>query len=255
VVGGDLKILSTASVGGDLIVYGTSVDMAGTVGRNIHGSAETVRIDGVVEGEINLTVSNLTLGERAEVSGNLTYLSTREVIRAPGASVQGQILKKEVTTDSGNFKDIVIIFLVVLFSALAGHLFFRRAYVNVLDQAEKYTLRNFVIGLGFVIVTPLVSIILLFSTLGSIIGGLLLCVYIAIMLASVIIIPPLLGLFLNKNILKRSGELSVALIISGVFLVMILLFVPIIGPGLVVFLWILASGSLAVFLYRLLRNS
>lgn len=255
VVGGDLKVLSTASIAGDVIIYGASADIAGSVGRNIHGSIENLRLDGKVAGEVNIKTTNLTLGERADIAGNLTYTSPKELVRAQNATVVGQVSRQDVVLEKASAKDFVIVFLVLLFSALAWYLFFRQILFKVIDQSIVHGVRSFMIGFGFIFVLPIASIILLFSTLGSFIGLALLCMYVIVLLAGVIAVGPIVGHLLLKNFSKFSGEKHAILsIILGVLATVALFYVPFLGFILILFIAILAIGSVAVLTYRTLRN-
>ena len=255
VVGGDLKVLSTASIAGDVIIYGASADIAGSVGRNIHGSIENLRLDGKVLGEVNVKTTNLTLGERADIAGNLTYTSPKEMVRAQNATIAGQISRQDVVLETASGKDFVIVFLVLLFSALAWHLFFRQILIKVVEQSLSHSMRSFIIGLGFLFVLPIASLILLFSTLGSLIGLALLCVYVVILLAGVIAVGPIVGKLLLKNFSKLNDDkYAIPSIILGVLSTVVLLYVPFLGFVLLLFIAILAIGSVAVLGYRTLRN-
>ncbi len=254
VIGGDLKVLSTAKIGGDVIFYGGSADIAGLVGRNIHGSIDRLRIDGEIMGDTNVETINLTLGERAKIAGNLIYTSPIELTRAPNSVVNGEVNRQSVVVEEASLKDFVIVFLVLLFSALAWYLFFRAILFKVVDQSLTHGIRSFVIGFGFTLVLPIAALILLFSTLGSFVGLALLSIYLLVLIGGVIAVGPIIGSFLLVKFNQSRERYAVPIIVTGVLSVVVLFYIPVLGPIFLLLMTVLSIGSVAILTYRTLRN-
>ena len=75
----------------------------------------------------------MTLGERSNITGNLSYTSENELIRAAGALVGGKTVQNQPTLISSSVaaKDVLVPFLVILFAALIWYLLFSRFLVKV----------------------------------------------------------------------------------------------------------------------------
>ena len=102
VVGGKVNISSKATIKGDVLFYGGELIMEGAIEGKLLGSSESIRVDGSVKEGIDVTVSALTLGEQANVTGDVSYTSDTDVVRAPNVTVTGSLVKNDVTKDKGS---------------------------------------------------------------------------------------------------------------------------------------------------------
>lgn len=253
VLSGTLNVLSTASVSGDILFFGDSATISGNVGKSIYGVSESIRIDGVVGGDVDVKTLALTLGDRAEVSGMVKYISTNELVRSPQARVVGKIVKNDpVAVDVPTVKDILVPFLILLFAALVWQFMFNKLLSKVVNQGVGYPGRSFLIGLGIMFVVPVVSVILIASALGSLLGATLLFMYVVLILMSVTFGGVLLGAYIYK-LLSKSPVVNIPLVILGTATFFALLFVPFLGVVAFITLQLIALGALATHLYRSVR--
>jgi cytoskeletal protein CcmA (bactofilin family) len=119
VLASNLKVLSTAKISGDLIFFGSNAEISGEVGKSVLGTSDSLRIDGVISGDIDVKTNSLSLGERTDIAGMVKYTSINELVRAQNARVAGKVVKNDpVIVDVGGFRDILIPFLVALFASL-----------------------------------------------------------------------------------------------------------------------------------------
>lgn len=100
-VGGDVMLLSrdmemtdTASVGGDILLYGEDAYLGGTIAGDIKGTAGEVNISGLVKGNINLDVDALIFTPKANVEGNVDYTCEEEADIQAGARIEGSVAQK-----------------------------------------------------------------------------------------------------------------------------------------------------------------
>ena len=76
----------------ELGAYKSSVKNAhAAVGGKVLGTAERVRINSAVAGGVDISTPNLTLGEQANITGDVRYVSDSELVRATGAVVTGVV--------------------------------------------------------------------------------------------------------------------------------------------------------------------
>lgn len=255
VVAGSLTVLSTASVSGDIIFFGTNAEIAGSVGKSIFGTSEKIRVDGTVGGDIDIKTAGLTLGERADVAGLVKYTSGVELVRAQNARVTGSIVKNDpVLAEADGVRTILIPLLVVLFAALVWFLFFRRLLNKVVIHTEEHTLRSMLIGFGIFFLIPIAVGILLMSTLGSLLGVTLLFSYFVLIFVTITILGITVGAYIAKLSTKTSS-VSIPYIVIGTAVVMALLFVPLIGPVVLLAAFFVTLGALSTHVYRLIRFS
>lgn len=256
VVAGSLKVLSTAKVTGDIIFFGTDAEISGEVGKSVLGTSESIRIDGVVGGDVDVKTAGLVLGERADVVGVVKYTSATEMVRAQNARVAGKVVKNDplITEAGGGLRELLVPVLITLFAALVWFLFFRRLLEKVVVQANTYLLRSMLIGFGLFFLVPIAVGILVMSTLGSLLGVTLLFIYLVLILASVTISGVVAGSYLSKFVSKAS-LVTIPYILVGTLATIVLLYIPVVGPLIFIGLLLTTLGALATHLYRQTRFS
>ncbi len=255
VVAGSLKVLSTASVQGDIIFFGTSADIAGTVGKSIFGTSEKIRVDGAVGGDIDIKTTGLTLGEQADVTGVVKYMSAAEIVRAQNARVAGAVVKNDpVMADANEAKNILVPLLVVLFAALVWFLFFKRLLGNVVTHSVEHTLRSMLIGFGLFFLVPIAVGILVMSTLGSLLGITLFFAYFVLIFVTLTVLGITLGAYIAKLTTKKA-TVSIPYIVLGTSVAVALSLVPLVGPIVLLATFLITLGAVSTHLYRLVRFS
>jgi hypothetical protein len=235
VIGDTVKVLSTATIGGDLVVYGNTVEVAGAVGGSILGQYETLRVDTTVAGAVDVSVVSLTLGDRADIGGNLEYASNEQLVRAQNAKVGGEISRSDVLVEEADFKSVfrvlLILELVVLFSVLAWFLVSRRMLLSVVTRALRPTIRATTIGFVTFLAAPVILGVLLVSVIGTVIGLIGFLLYALLLILSFLGAMAVTGSFILK-LFKKTDSLEVTpyTIVIGVVASFLLLLVPFIGP-------------------------
>jgi cytoskeletal protein CcmA (bactofilin family) len=255
VVAASLKVLSTAKVAGDILFFGSEAEVAGQVGKSIFGTSESLRVDGVVGGDIDVTANKITLGEQADITGMVKYVSLNELVRAQNARVAGKVVKNDpLAVAETTARDLLIPLLVLLFAALVWYLLFPRLLGRVVVQGTEHAGRSLMVGFGFLILTPIAAGILMASALGALLGLALFFLYFGVVLMSVSVVAAVAGVYLYK-IVKKDASVSLPKVILGGVTTYLLLFVPVVGPLVLVLLWLLTLGALATHLYRSIRVS
>jgi len=246
VVGRNVNILSTATVGGDVLVYGGDLTIAGAVTGTVVGRANTLRIDGPVGKDVNVTTEQLVLGDRAAIAGGVTYVSNELLTRAQNASVTGEVVRNDMVADPGELRPtlVVVPFLMVLFSVLVWFLVGRSLLQAVVDQSLTNTLRPALLGLFGVLILPMVIAIMLVSVLGTLVGILALFVYIVLLILSLIGMGAVAGVWLQKAFNQPITSLSLATILLGTFFVAVCVLLPVVGPVVLLVLFVVTFGSL-----------
>jgi len=94
IIGGTLNISGT--IGRDLLVAGEEVSLSSTaeIGNDLLLGAGTALIDGLIKGDVNSGVENLTILSTASIQGKLTYISENEATIQSGSQIKGPIIHK-----------------------------------------------------------------------------------------------------------------------------------------------------------------
>ena len=200
VLAGTVKVLSTASIGGDLVVYGGNVEVSGSVGGNIIGSAKTLRIDAPVAGDVDVTTNTFTLGDRADITGSVRYVSAAMLVRGQNAKVGGEISRSDVVNKDSNTatKAVLVPVLMVLFSTLVWYLLARRYLDRIIKRALVRGIRPMATGFIAFFATPLISVVLIMTILGAFVGATALVAYIFAILLALVSSTAVLGQFIMK---------------------------------------------------------
>lgn len=252
VFGGLLQILSTAHVTGDVIFYGGEAEINGTVDGSVFGTADDMRIDAAIGGDIDMTIgSRFALGARAEVAGAVQYTSAVEMARAPEAVVFGDVHRVVPGSDTTHAHYALIPMLVIIFAALAGYLLFKQHVQGVADTVRSSYGMQGLIGLSVLVSVPLVSVLLLVSILGILPGLMLLFGYVVLVLGAFVVAGMVFGTVL-LGLLRKSTQLTALTVVIGVVLFELMSFIPFVGPLLAFVFFLMVLGGITTKLYRAL---
>lgn len=248
VVGRQVKILSTATISGDVIVFVNDFIQDGTIGGQILGTITNARLNGVTTGDVNITTYNLTLGERAALAGQLSYISQQEYTRHPNASVAGSIARNDPvrpTTDlMGAWRVIAISIFMLLFGTLTLYVVLKRrvTYLATAVLSQPFW-RSALIGFAVLVTTPFVISLLLVSMIGSLVGILVLILFIGLLIVSGMLLPVVTGALLATAV-RQTMETAFLmwLLLAAVFLIAVLP-LPVVGPIVGLTLLLITIGT------------
>lgn len=255
VVAGKLTISSSAQIEGDILFYGGELVVEGAVRGKLLGSAESVRVDAELGKGLDMDVRSLTLGEQANITGDVSYASDNDLVRAPGAVVSGAVTKNALVTNASkdtSTRSVAIAFLISLFATLSFYLIFRRIMESFASAVRSGLIVKTAVGFVFVFMVPLVVIILLVSVLGALVGLVALGVFALTLILALPLVAVTTGSLLAKLIDKKS-VLTVPYLILGGVVVHLLLLVPVLGLLIVSGLYLATVGTLVDQLYRRAR--
>lgn len=252
VVGGTVRVLDTASITGDLTLVGSYAEVNGVVEGRVLGWVETLRIDSSVSGDVEVTTNALTLGDKAVIGGNLQYVSQDQLVRSQSATVSGEIVRNDpvVSESTASPVSVVLPLLVLLFSVALWYLISRRMLQRVTNRALLPGVRPVLIGGLTLVLAPFAISILLLSMLGFIAGVAILAVYVLFFALAITALPAVVGQFFFLMTQKNPAPLSLLTLLLGTVVVAVLMFIPIIGPIVLVGFLILTFGALVDLLIR-----
>ncbi|MBX2866652.1 hypothetical protein KTR10_01700 [Candidatus Kaiserbacteria bacterium] len=255
VFGGVLHVLSTAEIHGDILFFGGDLILEGNTDGSVFSMAENIRVNAFVGGDLDLRASRkVTLGDKADIQGDISYASRHEIVRSQNAVVVGDVVREEFSApEGGHVEAVVISLLIMVFAALVALLVFRRFLSDTVNTIGDAYGKQGLIGLGVLVLTPVVAFILMASVLGMYIGIFLLIVYAAFLIASWILAGIVLGSYLMRFYTKRL-EVSARTVILGIVVFELIALIPVLGPLFVLVFTLIVLGNIATRTYHSVRS-
>lgn len=256
IIADTVKILSTASIGGDLVVYGGTVEVSGSVGGNIIGTYESLRLDAPVAKGVDVTTKQLTLGDRVEVAEGVRYVSAQELVRSPNANVSGEITRSDAAVpadEKSPLRHMIIAALIILFSSLAWYLIARSLFTRVVERAMVRSVRPVLLGFITLIAAPVIFTVLTVSIIGSLVGITGILLYIAFLVISIVAMSGTIGVLVLSLVYKKPGIATTVnpySLTAGAFIVVALFAIPVLGFALLLAAFLVTLGALVDIILR-----
>ncbi len=251
-----VKILSSAQIEGDVIIFANNLEVSGEISGGIIGRVTEARIDGPVGGSIDIVTNSLVLGSRAVVAGDVIYESPNELIRAQDAVIEGSVFYTAPPvknlfgrTQSTTF---IVIFFSIAFAGLSIFLLMPKRTIRLVYAAKEGISYVGIIGILVILLGLPISIVLLVSGLGTLIGVIVFALYLMTIVLGLIVGVMLVGHLFTKFIFKRPA-FDIISIILGSVIAYIALLVPFFGEVFIVLLTAIGVGVISRYLYRFLR--
>lgn len=253
VMGGVLKVLSSASVDGNVYFYGGEAEISGPVKGSVMGTAESFRIDSRIEGGVDVVASrSLVLGDRASVDGDISYQSIAEITRAQQAVVGGEVIRNtapSVAEKSSNFN--ILPAFVLIFATLCLFLFFKESLGKLVDDILTQPARATLIGLATFFAGPPAAVLMILTVLGSLVGLVTLFgLFVLYLIAFPVMIMVLGGL--TMRLTMKDNDLTLVTVAVGLVAFVLLTMIPVAGPIILLGAFILTLGGLAYQGYKIL---
>jgi cytoskeletal protein CcmA (bactofilin family) len=246
VVAGTVHILSTASIAGDIVIFGGEAVIEGSVGGDILGNIDTLRIDAQVAGMVDVTVGQLTLGDRTKVQGSVRYVSNNLAVQSLNANVGAGLVRSDPVlpmVESSASSTLMPIF-ILLFSTLIWFWLSRSTLHKVADRALDISPRPVILGVVTLIFAPIITGVLIASFIGSLVGLVVLLTYLLLLILSFVAMPAVIGRLLMRILNKTTDIISLTTMAIGVIGVALLLLLPVVGHVLLVGFMVLTLGTI-----------
>lgn len=255
VIGGTLTILSTAHIEGDVLFFGNSLILEGDVDGSVHGHAQTVRINSTVGGDVTMTVSKaLTLNDHAHVMGDISYTSMHELLRAQGATIDGEVHRFDIISSDtkGTFKSFLFLILAMTFLAASFLVLGSQKIERVMDDVFSRPGQNGLMGLLMFLVIPIIGLLLCVSVVGIPLGVFVIALSVASAPLALGLSILFCGYAIERLFFKRSVLRSSTLAL-GVPMFVIISVIPIVGPFMVLALCLMMIGAVGRYVFRFVR--
>jgi len=255
VVTGKLDILSGAKVSGDVLVYGGNLNVSGEVTGQVLGSIGSVRVDGPVEGGIDIETNDLTLGDKAQIGGDVRYVGNNDLVRSQNATVSGEVVKSDpvVKVSTSSATDFLLPLLISLFATLSFYLLLRRPLEAVVSTTYRDTGKAVLVGFGGLLLIPIAVIVLLVSVLGIFVGAALLLLYGLLLIFALVASSMVMGALVAKMVV-REYQVNIWWIMLGAMLLHTLFAIHWITQLAGIFIFLATTGGLLLHVWYRFRR-
>ncbi|MCC6949056.1 MAG: polymer-forming cytoskeletal protein [Bradyrhizobiaceae bacterium] len=238
VAGARVLIGPQTDVSGPARIAGAEVAFSGTARRGAEIYGDTVQIDGRISGDLRIVARQMTVGKGAVIDGNVRFESFNEPVIEEGAQITG---KQTVTLPQprrvGPENVIAGIGAIVLFAVGAGFLLGlillagARGFIeNSIMAMREAPLRSALIGLGVLILLPILAVVLMVTIVGVPIGLLTLLAFpLLLFIGSVLAAFGLSDRLFNRVQEPRSFGARLLYLIGGLLILVLLGLVPFLG--------------------------
>ena len=174
-VGSDVSgFVGEARVGGevgrDVLLVGGKAEVTARVGRDVRAQAWQLVVDGEVGRDVVARVDDIALGDGARVAGDVTFRASDDVRVSSAATVGGSLVQAEVLAPMwAKALTRLLGWLSVLGFVVAGvALFwvFRGTAPRAVRVARERPWRSALVGLGVLVVPPLLALPLFLTLVG-----------------------------------------------------------------------------------------
>lgn len=259
--GSAVRLSETSRVGGDAWLAARRLEVSGHVGRELRAAAVRVRIKGAIEGDVQLAARDIEMLPGARIAGNLTYWSSEEVRIAPGATVEGRIIRRqpEYLDRAGRALTILgaitrIVFVLNLFVAgIILLLLFPRLTVSAALTVGQRPGASFGVGLLVLVATPLTALLLIATVIGIPLALALAWLYGAGLLLGFLTAAFYLGELLLRAMRRAVGHglgARIAALAGALVILALIRFIPIAGPLIVFLALVVGLGAWTLRLSR-----
>ena len=258
--GGTIHIAPSSNLNKDAVMGGGSVIIDGNLNEKAKIRGGSIIINGKISKDTEIEATQeLVIGSSAVIDGKIVYKSSKQARVLSGAKINTEMvfnkLEKPEVPRRAFFGALTISwlikFLAILLAALLAFYIFRKKSETLI----KYNVSNFgkelLRGFILLILIPIAVILCWITIIGMIPGFIGLFLYILLGIIAYVYTGILFGGILFKYLFKsRELEINWKTIVTGIIVLQIILFIPVVG-WLIGFIFFLSSfGGLFYFLYK-----
>lgn len=260
VLGGNIEVTEAASLGGSVVGAGGNLSLDTSVPQDIVLGFGNITLANRVEGDVRAAAGNLILTPEAQISGDLTYWSESDVSLTQGATVSGEIVKKEIEGLEGrDLKQLrekagpalagfwVMTRIVGFLAALVTGLLFVNLAPKYLQKSTDFLAaepwKSLGVGLLILFLGPVVVMFTFITLIGIPVGMILLFCWLVDLYLSKLVVSFWLGQFTLAKLGKKNKNLNLVFLV-GLIVYSILYLIPVLGSFVKLFALVFGLGAL-----------
>lgn len=222
-------------------------------------NAEKFTFSGQIQGNANIKAKEIELKNEenekditCKISGDFNYTSKNEIKPADGIINGSSNFTKYSTNHLKNIGSFLLNLLSSVIYVLVAYFIIKKFMLNFLDKLSNITLKNMLInlaiGLGILILTPIICILLLITQVGAILGVVLALLYVVLLLIATPIFTILITEYIKKA--KNLNINSFVLLIIISVILQLLFKIPFVGSILSFLATLTAIGNTCVLVLK-----
>lgn len=219
-----VHLTKDAEIGRDVYLAGNDINIESSLRGNLAATANKVTFAGVaIGGDVNLDAGQIIFGQDVSILGTLVYNEDAQVSGLDGASIAhvqtyaaaeatvsaGELWLSQAIEAIGTF--VVALILIIVFPRLKDRI---AAESNV----QRFGM-NFLNGLGFLVLVPILSILLMISILGMKAGLLLLAAWFVVVCTTGVFTGMWLGHLIVEKLFRNHApfvlEAAIGILLLG----------------------------------------
>ncbi|MFC2021058.1 hypothetical protein ACFLU1_04620 [Chloroflexota bacterium] len=253
-----MSVSSSGQIDGDLVFGAGTVQADGSIGDSILGAGDKVTLANNVGGDITLKVERLTITSKANIQGDIKYISPNEASIQPGARISGDI-SYSITErpDKAEVAKGVMAGIAgaAVWKILSYGMIFIIGIILILIAQKRITLMQKAIqkspwqtlgwGALILIATPIAAFMVMITIIGLPLGIISLLLWGIVLYLSQIPVALLLGrLIIRQNRELDSTRIMIGALALGLLVLFVLQLIPVIGWIVGLFFIVFGLGAL-----------
>jgi cytoskeletal protein CcmA (bactofilin family) len=262
VAGGTVELTSNASVKGSILVAGGQVVINAPVEGNITVRGGDVTINSEVKGKVSVTASQkLTIGSRANIAGDVSYISPNEAQIDSGAVISGNLaytpmpVRNKGVGKAGIAAALTFLWLGKMIAlavcALVIFYFFRKETNQVAESALQNFPKQLLRGFIFLFLVPIAVVILMITLIGLPLAFIVLFAYLSLLILAGVYSGVVFGGVLYKLIERKlKATITWENIVVGIVALSLIAVIPFIGWLIALIFFLVALGSVVDLVFE-----
>jgi cytoskeletal protein CcmA (bactofilin family) len=254
-IGGTIEVTETAIIAGDIVAYGGTFKLYGTVKGDIRYSGGSAFIAGLAEKNVRLNSPEINIASTAHILGNLNYTSTNAATIQNGARIDGtsvyRLSQKQDIFAQKSVPYAILSGLAYILLALIVLLLLPQRVVNIADTLRQNFWASIFLGLASLILIPVCVLLLLITVIGAPTAVVLLVVYLLAIYLAKVFVAALIGKFILGLTDKSKPPNMLLATAVGLILILVAINIPYIGYAVSIIINLLGLGSILLYLYHL----
>ena len=225
----DITITENSVVTGDIICFGTNVNVKGKIDGNLIGAADKVVVDGNISKDLRMEISDIEINNEELIGGEI-YLESygvRESIEGL-KSKYPELINKVIEIEQNDIKNTIYNSAVAIVTSWLLYILIKKVckkdiFKAMLQKVEKYKTQTIVISAFSLVAIPLVLIIgfILIGFGLSLVGVPLLIIYFALLFIAIcvnlFVIGSLVSTFVSQKVDFKENKAAEIFASLGIF--------------------------------------
>jgi len=241
-------------VGRDAVLFGVEANVSGSVGRDVRGQAYRIGVDGSVGRDVQVRADRISFGAAARVMGDVLYRASRDAGVDPAAVISGQFVRTTVIAPV--FAQAITRVLAVLsvlgliVAGILGQWLFRATSTRAFSVAGERPGRAALVGLGLLLLPPVLILPLFLTVVGIPIAMFLLLAWVVAIFLGPLPAVTRFGAFL----LRGRGGIAAGLVIGVLVWRGLIWLLPVIAAVIYLAALLIGLGSYGMAAWGLRRE-